>query len=156
MNINLTFIAAGVVFAIFLFVMMRFIWPPLMGAIEARQNKIAEGLAAADRGQSKLRDAEQSSHDVLKKARHEAGEIIALAERQGQLLVNEAKNQAKVEAERIIQAAQANLKVELQQAKVALQESVAGLALATATQILGREVTAANHDQLLKQMQGKL
>lgn len=156
MNINLTLIAAAIVFAIFLFVMMRFIWPPLMNAIEARQKKIAEGLAAADRGQSRLRDAESEAQDILRKARSEAGEIVGQAERQGQLVVNAAKIQAKEEADRIVAGARSSLAVEITQAKSALQANVASLALATASQILGREVNAANHDQLLTQIQGRL
>lgn len=156
MNINFTLVAAAIVFAIFLFVMMRFIWPPLMTAIETRQKKIAEGLAAADRGQSRLRDAESESADIVRKARGEASAMISQSERQAALIVNEAKAQAKIEADRILAGARDSLQTEVNQAKAALQNAVAGLALATASQILGREVTAANHDQLLKNIQAKL
>ena len=152
MNINLTLIASGMVFAAFLYVTMRFIWPPLMNAIVARQKKIAEGIAAAERGQGQLRDAETEANQILRDARIEATDIIGQGEKQASAIVNDAKDRAKVEGDKIIEQARETTQIEIQQAKSELKNEIATLAVSTASQILSKEVSAENHDQLLQKI----
>jgi len=153
---NATLIAQAVVFALFIWFCIRFIWPPLVGAIEKRQKLIADGLAEAERGRSSLADAQKQTEQLLKDARDRAHELLAQAEKSAHQRLEEAKLSAKAEADRIIAGAQAQLQQEVQSAKQQLREQVAALAVSGAEKILQREVDARAHAQMLDQLKAQL
>jgi F-type H+-transporting ATPase subunit b len=156
MNINATLFVQLVVFFIGAWVTMKFIWPPLVKSLEARQKKIADGLAAADRGQKSLEDARRRIADEQAAERAHVQQMVAEAEKRGLAIVDAAKEQAKVEADRIIEGAKVEALQEMQRAKDALRDQVAVLAVAGAEQILKREVNAQVHSELLAQLKAKL
>jgi F-type H+-transporting ATPase subunit b len=155
-NIGLTMLSQAVAFAIFIWFTIKFIWPPLMKAIEQRQKQIAEGLAAAERGKQDLELAAKRVAEEMQRARAEAGEIISQAEKRGAAVVEEAKSAAKAEAERIVTGAKAEIEQEVFRAKEALRTQVAVLAVAGAEKILKREVDAKAHAQLLSGLEAEL
>ena len=156
MNINLTLLAQAVTFAIFIWFIAKFIWPPLMRAVEARQKKIADGLAAAEQGNRSLRDAEVRIQALEKEARAKAQNILAETEKRAVELIEEAKEDAKAEGARMLVAAKAEVSQEVERAKAALREQVATLAVAGAEQILKREVTMQAHSDLLTRLKAQL
>ena len=155
MNIGLTMLSQAVSFAIFIWFTIKFIWPPLMKAIEQRQKQIAEGLAAAERGKQDLELAAKRAAEELQRARVQAGEIISQAEKRGVAVIEEAKSAAKVEAERIVTGAKAEIEQEVFRAKETLRTQVAMLAIAGAEKILKREVDAKAHAQLLSGLEAE-
>lgn len=152
MNINASLFVQLVVFLLGAWITMKYIWPPLIRAIENRQKKIAEGLRAADLGQSALVEASQKQQAIETEARAQAMTIVADGEKRGQSIVE----QAKVEANRIVQTAKDEAAQEMQRAKEALRDQVAQLAIAGAEQILKREVNADIHKDMLDQLKAKL
>jgi F-type H+-transporting ATPase subunit b len=156
MNINATLFVQLVVFFIGAWVTMKFIWPPLIKSLEERQKKIADGLAAADRGQKSLEDAKRKIAEEQAAERAHVQQLITEAEKRGQAIVDAAKAQAKVEADRIVEAAKAEATQEMQRAKDTLRDQVAVLAVAGAAQILQREVNPQVHSELLAQLKAKL
>jgi F-type H+-transporting ATPase subunit b len=156
MNLTLTIIAQAVVFALFIWAVMHWIWPWLLGKIEERQKMIADGLAEAERGRSSLADAHKESETILKQARERAHELMAQAEKSAQQRVEDAKSQAKAEGDRLVAAAQAQIAQEVQAAKQQLREQVAALAVNGAERILRREVDAKAHGDMLDQLKAQL
>ena len=156
MNINLTLVAGALVFAAFILFTIKFVWPPLLNAIEARQKHIAAGLAAADAGTRSLDDAQKKIAQLTTDARTQAQGIVADAERRARGVVDEAKAQAKVEVERMLTTAKAEAQQEMVRAKTSLRDQVAVLVVAGAEQILKREVNAQVHAELLGQLKAKL
>jgi F-type H+-transporting ATPase subunit b len=156
MNINFTLISQAMAFAIFIWFTVRFVWPPLMRAIENRQRTIADGLAAGERGKHELELASQRSADVVRDAKQRASDIIAQAEKRGAEIVEEAKGAAKDEGDRILTGAKAEVEQEVFRAREALRQQVAELALAGASKILRREVDAKAHADLLASIKGEL
>jgi F-type H+-transporting ATPase subunit b len=155
-NLNLTmWYQAGVFFILALFT-MKFVWPPLIGAIDARRQKIADGLAAADQGMAKMQDAEKRVQAQLAGAREEGLTHVANAEKRAQLIVEEAKNVANVEAARIIAAAKAEADNQVTKAREELRDQVAVLAVKGAEQILKREVNASAHADMLNHLKTEL
>jgi F-type H+-transporting ATPase subunit b len=148
-NIGITMLSQAVAFALFIWFTVKFIWPPLMNAIEQRQRKIAEGLAAAERGKQDLELAGKRAAEEIQLARSKAGEIISQAEKRGAAVIEEAKQAAKAEAERIVIGAKAEIEQEVFRAKEALRAQVSLLAVAGAEKILKREIDAKAHAQLL-------
>lgn len=156
MNLNLTmWYQAGVFFILALFT-MKFVWPPLIGAIDARRQKIADGLAAADQGMAKMQDAEKRVQAQLAGAREEGQTHVANAEKRAQLIVEEAKNVANAEAARIIAAAKAEADNQVTKAREELRDQVAVLAVKGAEQILKREVNASAHADMLNHLKTEL
>lgn len=153
---NLTLIVQAIVFALFIWVCAKLIWPWLLGKIEERQKQIADGLAEAERGRSSLVEAHKQTDQLLRDARERAHELLAQAEKSAHQRLEEAKTQAKAEADRIIAGAQAQLEQEVQSAKQQLREHVAALAVAGAERILQREVDARAHAQMLDQLKAQL
>ena len=149
MNINFTLISQAIAFSIFIWFTVKFVWPPLLRAIEERQKTIADGLAAGERGRHELELASQRSSDVLKEAKQRASEIILQAEKRASEIVEESKRTAKEEGDRIILGAKADIEHELFSAKEALRQHVAELAVAGAAKILRREVDAKAHADML-------
>jgi F-type H+-transporting ATPase subunit b len=156
MNINATLFVQMVVFFIGAWVMMKFIWPPLIKALDERQKKIADGLAAADRGNRSLDEAQKKIAQLDAEARARAQALMAETEKRAQAFIDEAKAQAKVEGDRLIAAAKAEAEQEIVRAKGALRDQVAVLAVAGAEQILAREVNSQVHAELLNQLKAKL
>jgi F-type H+-transporting ATPase subunit b len=156
MNINLTLIAQGLAFALFIWFCVKFIWPPLMRAIEERQKTIADGLAAGERGKQELEAAGKRANDELNKARERVGEIIASAEKRDSQMLEEAKAEARAEADRIVVAARADIDQQVMRAKEQLREQVALLAVAGAEKILKREVDAKVHADMLNQLKREI
>jgi len=156
MNINATLFFQLVVFFIGAWVTMKYIWPPLIKSLEERQKKIADGLAAADRGQKSLDEAKRKIAEEQAVERAHVQQLVAEAEKRGQAIVEAAKGQAKVEADRIVEAAKAEATQEMQRAKDSLRDQVAVLAVAGAAQILQREVNPQVHSELLAQLKAKL
>jgi len=156
MNINVTLVAQAVVFAAFIWFTARFVWPPLMRAIEARQKTIADGLAAAEQGRTSLEVSKRQSEEAMKDARGRAADIIAQAEKRAAQMIEEAKNAAKEEAGREKVAARAEIEQERTRAREQLRDQVASLAVAGAEKILRREVDAKAHSQLLDDIKKQL
>lgn len=155
MNLNLTMFVQGFAFFLFIWFTMKFVWPPLLRAIEARQKQIAEGLAAAERGKQDLELAAKRAAEELQRARDQAGDIIAQAEKRGAAAVEEAKAAAKAEAERIVASAKAEIEQEVFRAKESLRAQVSVLAVTGAEKILKREVDAKAHAQLLSGLEAE-
>lgn len=156
MNINLTLFAQAVAFAAFIWFTYRFVWPPLMGAIETRQKQIADGLAAAEQGRNSLATAEKRIAELMTDAKAQAAEIVLQGDKFRTETVAAAKAEAKVEADRVIAAAKAEIQQEVARAKEQLREEVADLAVAGARQILQREVDGKAHAELLTAIQKQL
>lgn len=156
MDINLTLISQAAAFAMFIWFTVRFVWPPLMRAIDTRQKQIADGLAAAERGKQDLELASKRATDILRETRQKAVEIISNADKRGAEVIDEAKNSAKAEGERMIASAKAEIQQELFRAKESLRQQVADLAIAGAEKILRREVDAKVHADLLAQLKKDL
>jgi F-type H+-transporting ATPase subunit b len=156
MNLNLTLIAQAVAFALFIWFTVRFVWPPILRAIEQRQKTIADGLAAAERGRQDLELASRRAADVIQEAKGQAQEILAQAEKRAGQLVEEAKNNAKAEGDRMVAAAKAEIEQEVSRAKDALRAQVAVLAVKGAEKILRREVDAKAHADLLNAVTAEL
>ena len=156
MNINFTLFAQAIVFAAFIWFTVRFIWPPLLRAIEQRQKTIADGLAAGERGRQELEAAGKRAHEELARARERVGEIINSAEKRDGQMLEEAKAAAKAEAERIIAAAKADIDQQVGKAREMLREQVASLAVAGAEKILRREVNAKEHSEMLEQLKKEI
>ena len=136
MDINLTLISQAVTFAIFIWFTAKFVWPPMMTAIDLRIKKIADGLAEAEKGKAALAEGQLQKDALMKEARQTATEMKALNDKQAQTHIDEAKVQAKIEADRIVAAAYAQIEQEKQKAKEQLREQVAVLAIVAAEKIL--------------------
>jgi F-type H+-transporting ATPase subunit b len=149
MNINLTLIAQAISFALLIWFTVKFVWPPLLVAIETRQKEIADGLAAGERGRNELEQASKRSGEAINEAKQRASEIIAQAEKRASDIIEEAKNNAKVEGERIIVGAKAEVEQEINRAKEGLRSQVSALAIAGAEKILRKEIDAKAHDDIL-------
>lgn len=156
MNLNATLFAQFVVFFVLALFTMKFVWPPLTKALDERAKKIADGLAAADRGKADLAAAEKRASAELATARDEGQKRIGDAEKRGQLIVDEAKKTALEEAARIIANAKAEAEQQMTKAREALRGEVATLAVKGAEQILKREVNSAAHADLLNQLKTEL
>lgn len=156
MDINLTIIGQAIAFAIFVWFTVKFVWPPLLKAIEDRQKAIADGLAAAEKGKLELAQADKKTTEVLGEARGRAGEIISTAEKRAAQMIEEAKATAKTEGERIVAGAKAEVEQEVFRAKESLRSQVASLAVSGAEKILRREVNAQAHAELLTQLKQEL
>ena len=156
MNLNATLFAQFVVFFILAGFTMKFVWPPLMKALDDRALKITEGLAAADRGRAEMAAAEKRVQVELAGARDEGQKRIGEAEKRALLIIDEAKKTATEEAARIIANAKADAEQQVSKARDALRAEVATLAVKGAEQILKREVNPAAHAELLNQLQTEL
>jgi F-type H+-transporting ATPase subunit b len=150
MNINLlSLISQALVFAALIGFTIRFVWPPLLRAIEARQKTIADGLAAAEQGRRSLEISTRQAEDAVSQARGRAADILAQAEKRAGQIIDEARNAAKEEGNREKAAAKAEIAQEVTRAREQLRDQVASLAVAGAEKILRREVDAKAHADLL-------
>jgi F-type H+-transporting ATPase subunit b len=156
MNINVSLFFQMAVFFIFIWATHKYVWPHVMQAMETRRKQIADGLAAAEAGTRKLEEAKDEIAKVMKQAREQAAEVLAQANKRSVEMVEESKGQARVEGERLVAAARAQIQQELGHAKEALRREVAVLAVAGAKQILGREIDAKAHADLLDRVAKQL
>ncbi|MFC3107708.1 F0F1 ATP synthase subunit B [Undibacterium arcticum] len=156
MNLNATLGAQFVVFFVLALFTMKFIWPPLMNALDERAKKIADGLAAADRGRAEMAAAEKRVQAELAGARDEGQRRIGEADKRAAGIIDDAKKTASDEAARIIAAAKADAEQQVNKAREELRGQVATLAVKGAEQILKREVDAAAHAGLLNQLKTEL
>ena len=156
MNINLTLFAQAMVFAALIWFTIKFIWPPLLVAIEARQKQIADGLAAGEQGRKSLEVSTRQAEEAIKEGRARATDILSQAEKRAAQLIDEARNAAKEEGGREMAAAKAEIAQELTRAREQLRDHVASLAVAGAEKILRREVDAKAHGELLESIKRQL
>lgn len=152
MDINLTLIVQMLVFIAFVWFTMRFVWPPLVKALEERQDKIAEGLAQAERGRRELELAQHRVKEEMKHAKGQAAEIIEKATRRASQMIDEAKENARHEAQNVAKIAEEHLAQEVNRAKDSLRVQVATLAVAGAEKILAREIDAKANQALLDRL----
>jgi len=151
-NINATLLGQAITFAILIWFTMKFVWPPLMAAMAERAKTIADGLAAAERGKHDLELAEKRAAEILRQGKEKASEIIAASEKRASEIIEEAKEHAKTEGDRILVAAKADIDQEVFRAKEQLRTQVSAVALAGAGKILGREIDAKAHNDLLDKL----
>lgn len=156
MSINATLIGQMITFALLVWFTMKYIWPPLFDSLEERKKKIADGLAAAEKGQEAMQLAEKKAKGVLKEAKEQSSEIVNLAQKRANELVEASKETAKKEGERLILVAKAQIEQERQQAKESLRKEVSALALRAAEQILSAEIDKTKHQDLLSKISNQL
>jgi F-type H+-transporting ATPase subunit b len=156
MDFNLTLIGQTIAMIVFVWFVMAKIWPPVMAAIEQRRKEIADGIAAGEKGQKELAEARHGSEAILAEARQKAVQVVDLAHKRGNELVGEAKNTATAEGQRLVAAARSEIANEQTRARDSLRKEVSALARAGATKVLGREVDAKAHAQLLDELAAEL
>ncbi len=156
MSINITLIGQIITFALLVWFTMKYIWPPIYSALEERKKKIAEGLAAAEKGQEQMLLAEKQAKGVLKTARDQSSEIVSLAQKQANDIVEESKANAKKEGDRLIASAKSQIEQELKQSKETLRKEVAVLALSAAEQILASEIDKDKHQSIVDKVSNRL
>ena len=156
MSITATLIVQMIVFLILVGFTMKFVWPPIAAALDARAQKIADGLAAADKAKSELSVANKRVEEELAKSRNESAVRLAEAERRAQAMIEEAKTRATEEGSKIIAAAKAEAEQQTVKARESLREQVAALAVKGAEQILRKEVNASVHADLLGRLKTEL
>lgn len=156
MNINATLVAQFVVFFVLAWFTMTFVWPPLMKALDERARKIADGLAAADRGHQSLQDAQARIAAIETEARQNAQAILAETEARAAVYLEQQRKSAEVEGARLLEQARSEIAQEVQRARDVLRAEVATLAVNGARQILQREIDPAAHADLLRQMEASL
>ncbi|KAA1190512.1 F0F1 ATP synthase subunit B [Pseudohalioglobus sediminis] len=156
MNINLTLIGQMIAFVGFVWFCMKYVWPPIMAAMEEREQKIADGLAAADRASHDLELAKEKAVERLKEAKEEAAGIIDAANKRANQLVEEAKEAAVAEADRVKASAQAEIEQETNRAREALRSEVATLSLVGAEKVLGASIDREAHKELVDQLAAEL
>ena len=149
MNITLTLVVQMVVFILLIWFTAKFVWPMILGAMEERSKKIALGLAAAEKGQQELAQANQNSEVIIREARTRATEIIDQAHRRATDLVEQAKATATHEGQRLVAAAQQQIDLEAQRARDTLRKEVAQLAVSAASKLLEREIDPRAHADLI-------
>lgn len=156
MDLNYTFFLQALSFALLIWFTMKFIWPPLMAAIEERQKRIAEGLAAAERSQKDLARAEEKVNEALKEARAKANEIIDQAHARANQIVDAAKAEAIAEATRQKAAAETEIVAAANRAKEDLRRQVSSLAVAGASKLIKREIDSNAHKALLDELAAEI
>ena len=156
MNINATLFVQALSFAFLIWFAVRFIWPPLNRAIDERNKRIADGLAAAEKGKAALVEAEQRGGVALREARERAATVLGESEKRAAQIIEEARTAAKAEADRILAGAREQIASELAKSRATLREEVASLAVAGAEKILRREVDAKAHADMLAQLKAQL
>ena len=152
MNINATLILQSIAMMIFVWFCMKFIWPPLLKAMDERRERIAEGLAASDKAEKELEAAKLTVEEQIREARDKAGEIVDQANQRHTQIVDQAKDDAVAERNRQVSAAEADIVQSANQAREELRSTVASLAVLGASQILEKEVDANTHRELLDKL----
>jgi F-type H+-transporting ATPase subunit b len=148
-DITITLLGQMITFGLLVWATMKFVWPPLMRIMEARQKTIADGLAAGERGKHELELAQKRASDILRDARTQAADVVADAGKRAAALMDEAKGQARAEGERLLAAARAEIQLDANRAREQLRTAVAELAVAGASRILEKEIDRSAHAKLL-------
>lgn len=156
MNINVTLIGQTIAFAVFVWFCMKYIWPPIMNALEARKKEIADGLAAAEKGRKAEDLGKEKAIEIIKDAKSQAQEILGNAEKRRNEIIEEAKTDAKSEGERIMASARAEIEQEVNRAREELRGQVAALVVSGASRILDKEVDAKAHGKLIDDLTAQL
>ncbi|MEJ2213765.1 MAG: F0F1 ATP synthase subunit B [Gammaproteobacteria bacterium] len=156
MNINLTLIGQLVSFVVFVWFTMKFVWTPIMAALEARKKEIADGLAAAERGQHEQELAKERAKEKLHDAKQQAAEIVNQAHKRANEIIEEAKNDAKAEGDRMLTAAQTEIEQEINRSREVLREKVAVLVISGAEKILQKEINADVHKDVIDNVSGQI
>ena len=156
MNINLTLIGQTLAFALFVLFCMKYVWPPILAAMRERTQKIADGLAAAERAERNLEQAQEAATLRMAEAKREAADIIDAANKRAGRIVEEAKEQARAEGERLKEAARAEMAQEVNRAREQLRGQVASLALAGAEKVLAAEIDSKRHGKMIDQLAAEL
>lgn len=156
MNINLTLIGQMLAFVGFVVFCMKYVWPPIIAAMQEREQKIADGLAAADRASHDLELAQEKAVERLKEAKVEAAGIVESANKRANQIIDEAKDAALVEADRVKAAAQAEIEQETNRAREQLRGQVAALSLAGAEKVLGATIDKQAHSELVDKLAAEL
>ena len=156
MNINLTLIVQMLVFGLLVYGTMKWIWPHILGAMEERSRKIAAGLAAAEEGEKELSEARDKAEAIVREARERANQIIDHAQHRANELLEQAKGAASSESVRIVAAAQQQIELDVTRARESLRREVAGIAVGAASKLLGREIDARKHADLLDQLAAQI
>jgi F-type H+-transporting ATPase subunit b len=151
-NINLTLVVQMLVFIVLVWFTMKFVWPMILTPMEARERKIAQGLAAAEKGEQSLAEARGNAEAIIREARERASQIIDHAQHRANEIVEEAKGTATSEGARLVAAAQQQIELDTSQARESLRREVAGIAVGAASKLLGREIDARTHADLLDQL----
>jgi F-type H+-transporting ATPase subunit b len=155
-NINATLLGQAIAFAIFVWFCMKYVWPPIMQAIETRQKEIADGLQAAERAEKDLALAKANASDQMKEAKRTAAEVIEQANKRKALILDEAREEAQEERKKILVQAEAELEAERNRARDELRKQVAILAVAGAEKILERSIDKEAHKDILDNITAKL
>jgi F-type H+-transporting ATPase subunit b len=155
-DINVTLFAQAVVFIALIWFTKAFVWPPVINALQERQKRISDGLAAAERGARALQEAAQKSEETLRQAREQAQDILAAANRQAAQTLEQAKQAAKSEGERIVAAAREEVQREVAKARETLRQQVGELAVLGAGKILRREIDAKAHAEVIRDLAARV
>jgi F-type H+-transporting ATPase subunit b len=156
LNINATLLGELIAFVFFVWFCMKYVWPPIIGAIEERQQKIADGLAASERGEKDLELAQAKATDQLKEAKTQAADIIEQAKKRGSVIVDEETQRGHSEREKIIAQGYSEIEAERNRTKEELRKQVAALAIAGAEKILEREIDAAAQSDIVEKLVAEL
>lgn len=156
MNINATLIGQSITFIVFVIFCMKLVWPPIMQALNERKKQIADGIAAAERGQKEHVLAENKAKETLHEAKQQAGDIINQAQKRASEIIDEAKNDAREEGGRLITAAKAELDQEVNRAREQLRAQVGSIAIAGAAKVLEREIDEQAHSGMLDDLVSQL
>ena len=156
MNINATLIGQTISFFLFVWFCKKFVWPPMVNAMQERQTQIADGLAAAEKGQQAQEIAQKEAAQLISEAKSQAAEIVANAEKRGNAVVDEAKATAVAEKERIIASATAEVEQDVHTAREALRGQVSSIAVAAASKIVDKEIDESAHAGLLEDLVSQL
>jgi F-type H+-transporting ATPase subunit b len=156
MNINATLIGQAIAFFLFVVFCMKYVWPPILHALEERKKKIADGLAAGEHGKREQALAEERAKELLREAKEQAGEIITRADKRAAEIVDESKGDARAEGDRLIVAARAEIDQEVNRVKEDLRGQVVAIALAGAGKVLEREVDETTHAELLNKLAAEI
>nr|WP_218975983.1 MULTISPECIES: F0F1 ATP synthase subunit B [Chromohalobacter] len=153
---NLTLIGQAIAFAVFVWFCMKFVWPPVMQALQERQKKIADGLDAASRATRDLELAQEQAAEQLKESKEQAAQIIEQAHKRANQMIEEARDNARLEGERMIESARGEIEQETQRAKEELRTQVATLAIQGAERILDSSIDEAKHRELVDKLAAEL
>jgi len=151
-NINLTIIGQSIAMLVFVWFCMKFLWPPILDAMDTRNKKIADGLAAGDAAEKALEAAQVEAGDIVKNAREQASSVREQAEKRATQIMEETKTDATAERQRQVSAAEAEIQLSATQAREALRSKVAGLVVSGAEKMIGKEIDADRHSDLIEQL----
>ena len=156
MHINLTLLVQMLAFAALIWFTMKFVWPMILGPMQERERRIAQGLAAADKGEEELKQARAGAESIVREARERAGAIIDQAQRRANEIVDEARTAAGQEGQRVLNAAQQQIELEASQAREQLRRQVGEIAVAAASKLLEREIDPRAHEALIDQLAAQI